>query len=114
MYNNDNKIYFISSIVGIIERYSGQIPRALLDFKQLNNNLTYKYIFKEIYNRKGLLSFYPSNLIQISSISFAHIWLFYFYELNKKENDFGKSVLYGGISRIGHDLFMLPGDYIRE
>ena len=111
--NNENKIYFIGSSVGIIEHYSGQIPRALLDFKQLNNNLTYQHIFKEIYNKKGLLSFYPSNFIQMSSISCAHIWLFYFYELNKKEDNFYTNIFYGGISRIGHDLFMLPGDYIR-
>lgn len=111
--NENNKIYFISSIIGITEHYSGQIPRALLDFKQLDNKLSYKNIFNHIYNRNGLISFYPSNVIQLTSISLAHIWLFHFYELNKQENNTYKNLFYGSISRVGHDLLILPGEYIR-
>lgn len=110
-----NKNIIFSGIgAGLIEHYIGYIPRTILDHNQTNKKYfkSYNHILREIYNKNGFRGFFTGNLPMISSICFSHAWFFYYYEKNKKSENY-YSIFYSIVAKLGHDLLMIPGDIIR-
>jgi len=113
--NNNNKIIINGTLAGLIEHYSGLLPRSILDHYQSDSFFfkTYKDTFRKMYSDNGIKTFYKFNIPMLTSISLAHIWLFNFYELHKNTENNLYSVFYSSIAKIGHDIIMTPGDTIR-
>ena len=118
MKNNSSNFNIIISGVssGLFEHYIGLLPRSILDHYQSDNLKyfkSYRHVFNKMYRDNGISTFYKLNYPMILSISFAHIWLFKFYELHKQTKSNYESLFYCSVSKIGHDILMIPGDTIR-
>ena len=112
----NNKTFIISGTgAGLLEHYVGLMPRSILDHYQSDTKYfkSYRNTFSKIYSDRGIQTFYKLNYPMLTSISFAHIWLFGFYELHKKSDSTINSIFYSSIAKFGHDVIMIPGDTIR-
>jgi hypothetical protein len=112
-FNNKNIIYY-GTLSGIIEHIIGIIPRSFIDYLHYYDDKSiYKKQIKEIKYRRLLYTIMPS----ITGITLGHIWLFNMYENSKniknKKNIYLKEMLYGMIGKLGHDIFITPGEIIR-
>lgn len=110
---NKNPLIY-GSFVGVFEHFAGLAPRTIIDFKQyIHCTNEYKNEIEKMNIKNNIKRLYKGSLPYLSGIGISHIWLFYWLEKSKKENNFKYDAVYGMIARSGHDLFMLPGDTIR-
>jgi len=111
----NDSIIISGTSAGLIEHYTGYIPRTILDHNQVDKKFfksNYE-IIKKIYSENGIRNFYRGGIPMFGCISISHAWLFYFYEKHKESTSTTNSLLYSSIARMGHDIFMIPGDTIR-
>ena len=103
------------TIAGTLEHFAGIIPRAILDHSQTDKNYfkSNYSIFKKMYSETGFRRFFRGSTPFFGSVSLSHIWLFHYYELNKKTTSTTESLFYSSVARVGHDILMIPGDTIR-
>jgi hypothetical protein len=111
----NDSIIISGTIAGTVEHYTALIPRSILDHNQVNKSYfkSNYHIFIKIYKEQGILGFFRGSIPLFGSVSLAHVWLFYFYELNKETSSTTNSIIYSSIAKIGHDILMIPGDTIR-
>ncbi len=110
----DNKNIIYGSFVGVSEHLLSFFPRTIIDFKQYYNNKNQynneleKLKIKQNYSRlfKGIFPY-------MTGVAFSHTWLFYFLEKSRLRNNTYYDLLYGSLGKLGHDIFMVPGDTIR-
>lgn len=112
---NNSNIIFLGTSVGILEHSLTLIPKNILDFKQAIHipKLSY-HVIKDRYKQKGILSFTRGIVPMLSGVSMAHISLFYCLEKSKQIKNDTISSAFGIIGRLSHDLFIIPGDTIRQ
>ncbi len=112
---NNNKIIFYGSVVGIVEHSLTLIPKNILDFRQSIHKSQLSYdIIKNRYKQNGILSFTKGIVPMLSGVSIGHISLFYCLEKSKEVKNDTIGSMYGTIGRLSHDLFIIPGDTIRQ
>ncbi len=110
----DNKNIIYGSFVGIAEHLMSVAPRTIIDFKQYYNTKSqYKTELEKINIKNNYLRLYKGTIPYLSGVALSHTWLFYFLEKSKKQNNTYYDLIYGSLGRLGHDVFMVPGDTIR-
>ena len=82
----NDSIVISGTSAGLIEHYTGYIPRTILDHNQVDKNFFKSNfdIVKKIYSENGIKNFYRGGIPMFGSISISHIWLFYFMRNIKK------------------------------
>lgn len=109
---NYNYIYF-GIISGMVEHTLSFIPRNILDFIQTDTNINMNKYIENIIKQRNYFRIMKGYYPMMISVGFAHIPLFYCYDMNKNTDSIYNNFLYGSLGKIAHDIIMCPGDTIR-